>query len=350
MMSAALDLADLAAEQWGLVTTAQARAVGVSPQSIARFTNNGALERMTHGVYRVTGAPATPLDSLRAAWLALDPARRAGARLRDEEPAVVSHRSAAAIHHLGNLETDEFEFTSSARKQTRRPDIRIRRGHVGPGEWSVVDGLPVTTPVRTVDDLAADRIDGGHLAGVVRDALTRQQVDDQELIAVLRRHAHHYGAPMADGGALLARLLQESGISEPIERAVALAAPSAAGQTITPLQLAEQLAAIQRAIEPAARLSQQIANSPGMKAVAELVERVQSSAGLQEVAEMHAAFIDSPAMKAMAEIAQSPAMQQLGKQYAEVAEFSRLARTVTEARDIDPPAIADVMLGEIDKG
>lgn len=370
-MPAVLDLADLAAEQWGLVTTAQARTVGVSPQAVARFTNNGALERMTHGVYRVTGAPATPLDSLRAAWLALDPVRRAGERLRDQAPAVVSHRSAAAIYHLGDLEADELEFTSSARKQTRRPDIRIHRGQVGPGEWTVVDGLPVTTSIRTVDDLAADRIDGGHLAGVVRDALTRQQVDDQELIAVLRRHAHHYGAPMGDGEALLSQLLQESGISEPIERAVALATPGAAGQTITPRQLAEQLAAIQRAVEPAARLSQQIANSPGMRAVseaaermqaivnspgmramAEMVERVQSSAGLQEIARQHAAPVDSPTMKAMAEIAQSPAVQQLAKQYAEVAEFSRLARTVTEAVDADAPAITrpDVVLGEIEKG
>lgn len=370
-MPAAIDLADLAAEQWGLVTTAQARIAGVSAQAVARFTNNGALERMTHGVYRVTGAPATPLDSLRAAWLALDPARRAGERLRDEAPAVVSHRSAAAIHRLGDLEADEFEFTSSERKQTRRPDIRIHRGRVGPGEWTVVDGLPVTTAIRTVDDLAADRIDGGHLAGVVRDALTRQQVDDQELIAVLRRHAHHYSAPMGDGEALLTRLLQESGISEPIERAVALATPGAAGQAITSRQVAEMLATFQRAVEPAVRISEQIANSPGMRAASEAAERmqtianspgmraaaemvgqVQSSSGLQEIARQHAALVDSPAMKAMAELANSPAMRQLAKQYAEVAEFSRLARTVTEGVDADAPAITrpGVVLGEIEKG
>lgn len=366
-MPAALDLADIAAEQWGLVTTAQARSVGVSTQAVARFANNGALERMTHGVYRVVGAPATPLDSLRAAWVALDPARRASERLRDQAPAVVSHRSAAAIHRLGDLEADEFEFTSSERKQTRRPDIRIHRGHVGAGEWAVVDGLPVTTVIRTVDDLATERIDGGHLASVVRDALTRQQVDDRELIAVLRRHAHHYSAPMGDGEALLTRLLQESGISEPIERAVALATPGAGGQghTITPRQLAEQLAAIQRAVEPAARLSQQIANSPamraaaeasermqaiinspGMRAVAEMVERAHSSAALQEIARQHAALLDSPAMKAMAEIAQSPAVQRLAKQYAEVAEFSRLARTVTQ--NVDAIAMPDVVVGEIE--
>jgi hypothetical protein len=375
-MSAVLELADLAAEQWGLVTTAQAREVGVSPQAIARFTNQGALERMTHGVYRVTGAPATPLDSLRAAWLALDPVRRAGERIRDHQPAVVSHRSAASIHRLGDLEADEFEFTSGERKQSRRADIRIRRGHVGPEEWGVVDGLPVTTVIRTVDDLAADRIDGGHLAGVVRDALTRQQVDDKALIAVLRHHAHHYSAPMGDGKALLARLLQESGISEPIERAVELATPRTAGHlairwdaddTISPRQLAEQLAAVQRAIEPAARISQQLANSsamkaaadtaeriqaivnsPGMQAVSQMVERIQSSAGLQEIARQYAALVDSPAMKAMAELAQSPGVQELAKQYAEVAEFSRLARTVAERADAI--AIPNIVLGEIEEG
>ncbi len=124
-MPAVLDLADLAAEQWGLVTTAQARSVGVSPQAVARLTNQGALERMTHGVYRVTGAPPSPLDNLRAAWLALDPERRAGERLRGQAPAVVSHRSAAAIHELGDLEAHEFEFTSAAPRSTR-----------GSGRWS----------------------------------------------------------------------------------------------------------------------------------------------------------------------------------------------------------------------
>lgn len=313
-MSAALDLADLAAEQWGLVTTAQARSLGVSPQAVARLANQGALERMMHGVYRVTGAPPSPLDDLRAAWLALDPARRARERLLDDAPAVVSHRSAAVIHELGDLEADQYEFTSGERKQTRRPDIRIHRGQVRKEEWIAIDGLPVTSVVRTVADLAAARVDGGHLASVVRDALTRQQVDDQQLIDVLRHYAHHYGARMGDGKALLSRLLQESGISEPIERAVELTRARAldnvdesrvrwhSDEQMQLQQLSEQIASIQRAITSDARISEQVANSPAMKAMAELARHLES-----------------------------PGMQYLAKQYAEVAEVSRLARTVSEA-------------------
>ncbi|MFG1818075.1 type IV toxin-antitoxin system AbiEi family antitoxin domain-containing protein [Kribbella sp. NPDC049174] len=321
-MPAVLDLADLSAEQWGLLTTAQARTVGVSPQALARLTNQGALERMTHGVYRVTGAPPSPLDDLRAAWLALDPARRAGERLRDQAPVVVSHRSAAAIHMLGDLEADEYEFTSSERRQTRRLGVRIHRGWLAPEEWTVVDGLPVTTVVRTVSDLAAAHVDGGHLARVVRDALTRQQVDDQQLATALRQHAHQYGARMGDGEALLARFLQESGVSVPIGRAVELAGGRSLRTAVeTPKTsgdmqgLHDQLAAIQSAIAPFAQMSEQIRNPPAIKAVADLARQLQS-----------------------------PAIQRLAKQYSEIAELSQLARTISEsieAPDVGPAAQED---------
>jgi len=310
MMSDVLDLADLAAEQWGLVTTSQARGLGVSAQTVARLTNQGALERLTHGVHRVAGTPPSPLDDLRAAWLALDPTRRASERLRDKDPIAVAYRSAAAIHELGDLEADRLEFISGARKQTRRPDIRLHRGQIGPGEWTIVEGLPVTSVLRTVADLAADHVDGGHLASVVRDALTRRQVDDQQLAATLRPHAHHYGVRMGDGEALLARFLQESGVSVPIGRAVALAGAMPISPAVLEMlgnsrdlqRLSEQLASLQSAIAPAARLSEQILNSPAVKAAAELARQ-----------------------------AQPPAMQRLAKQSAEVAEMSRLARMISES-------------------
>ena len=257
-MSAVLDLADVAAEQWGLVTTAQARALGVSAQGVARLTDRGALQRMTHGVYRVSGAPPEPLAELRTAWLTLDPSRRAADRLRDPAPAVVSHRSAAGLHGLGDLDADEHEFTTHGRRQSRRPGIRLHRGRVAAGEWTVVDGMPVTTVVRTVADLAAARVDGGHLASVVRDALTVKQVSDQKLSAVLRPYAQRYGVPLGDGEALLARFIQESGVAEPLGRAVELAgvstmaAAAARALATSPemLRLQEQMASIQKAIAP----------------------------------------------------------------------------------------------------
>jgi predicted transcriptional regulator of viral defense system len=217
-----VELADIAAEQWGLITTAQAEAAGSSRKAVGRLARAGVLERLAHGVYRLAGTPADPRDDLRAAWLALDPARVAGARLRDEPPEVVSHRSAAALYELGDLDADRHEFIVAGRRQTRRSDIRFHMAALTAADWGIVDGLPCTTVVRTITDLAADRTDGGHLAGVVRDALTVRHVDVDGLARALIPYAARYGAPTDDGEALLTRFLDEAGVPEATRRTIEL--------------------------------------------------------------------------------------------------------------------------------
>jgi Transcriptional regulator, AbiEi antitoxin/AbiEi antitoxin C-terminal domain len=225
---ASLELADVAAGQWGLITTAQAGGVGVSPQSVAKLARAGALERLAHGVYRLAGTPSGPFDELRAAWLALDPDRTSGERLLDDPPEVVSHRSAARLLGLGDVEADRHEFIVERRRQSRRPDVRFHRARLANHDWTLTDGLPVTTAARTIADLAVARIDGGHLASVVRDALVKQKADPGELAQILRHHAHVYGAPLGGGDALLARLLAEAGIPEITVRTAELPATNRA--------------------------------------------------------------------------------------------------------------------------
>jgi hypothetical protein len=285
-----MTVGDVASEQWGLVTTAQARALGVSAQDVARLANQGWLERMTHGVYRVSGAPPEPLDELRAAWLTLDPSRRAAERVRDASPAAVSHRSAASLYGLGDIDADVHEFTTEGRKQSRRADIRLHRGRLNPEEWTVVDGMPVTTVGRTIADLAGARIDGGHLASVVRDALTVKLVSDRKLSAALAPFAYRYGAPAGDGEALLARLVQESGVAEPLGRAVEL---SRAGELSTQVaklladtpemaRLQEQMASIQRIIGPAL-MSPALERSVGQISAAAAKNMAQSASTAKAV-------------------------------------------------------------------
>lgn len=207
-----VDLADLAAQQWGLVTTAQARSVGISGQSMAKLAGGGTLERMTHGVYRLTGAPTHPHDDLRAAWLALDPRRVVGDRLLDDPPEVASYRSAAVTLGLGDVDADRHEFTVGSRRQSRRLDVRFHRGALSRGEWTIVDGLPVTTAARAIRDLAGSQLDGDHLAGIVRDAIIDGRAHPDEVIATLRPFAHRYGAPLGDGAELVRRFLVRAGV------------------------------------------------------------------------------------------------------------------------------------------
>lgn len=207
-----LDLADLAAGQWGLFTTAQAKKLGFSSQRIARISDRGTIERLRHGVYRISGAPSVPDEQLRAAWLMIEPAITAGERLDSEYPAVASYRSAAKLHDLGDADADVMEFTTDHRKQSRLSDVRYRTAKVERDRRTLIDGLPVTTVLATIEDLAGDQLDGGHLAGIVRDAVTTGRVDTDAVIAVLRPYAHRYGAALGDGSGLLDRFLSEAGI------------------------------------------------------------------------------------------------------------------------------------------
>jgi hypothetical protein len=91
-------------------------------------------------------------------------------------------------------------------------------------DWVLVDGLPCTTEIRTIVDLAVDRTDGGHLAGTIRDALTIRHVDIDQLAKAPTPHAARYGAPAGDGEALLARFLDEAGVPEVTRRTIELTA------------------------------------------------------------------------------------------------------------------------------
>lgn len=54
--------------------------------------------------------------------------------------------------------------------------------------WKLADGLPLTTALRTIEDLAVSHLDRGHLAGVVRDAMVRQLLSWDEVVATLAPH------------------------------------------------------------------------------------------------------------------------------------------------------------------
>jgi predicted transcriptional regulator of viral defense system len=199
-------LALIAEDQWGLVTRRQAEAAGISTATIQRLSSEGsALERVARGVYHLAGAPLADHIDLRAAWLQLAPERPAWERRPDE--GVVSHRSAAALLELGHLPADRHEFTVAGRRQTRRADVRIHRGQLREGEYSVFRGLPVTAPARTAADLLADREDPEAVAQVIIDALRKKREWPPRAAAALSPCAAQLGLRRGDGFAALGRLL-----------------------------------------------------------------------------------------------------------------------------------------------
>lgn len=178
-------LVDVAEAQQGYFTRAQARRRGVDDSALQRGVTSGAIERLDHGVYRISGSGYDPQQRLRVAWLRLTP--DVSPRERTVRPKLwVSHRSAAALFDLGVAIADVPEFISDRRLQSRADvKIRVRTGGLDRDSWTVLDGFAVTTPARTIADLADDQMDGGHLGRVASDALTKGLVTESEVEAAL---------------------------------------------------------------------------------------------------------------------------------------------------------------------
>jgi very-short-patch-repair endonuclease len=96
--------------------------------------------KLFRDVYVDPGAELTPLVRARAAWLW---SRRRG---------IVAGLSAAAVHGAEWVDaTAPLEILHSNRNS--QPGLRIHSGRLEDDEFTLIDGVPVTTPARTAVDL-----------------------------------------------------------------------------------------------------------------------------------------------------------------------------------------------------
>lgn len=203
-------VSQLAAGQWGLLTSSQAKSRGITRLHLARLAEAGVLERVDNGVYATACSP-DEYRALRAAWLVLDPTRTAEERLADPlVSGVVSHTSAAGLHGLGELLDDQPEITYPVRKQTRR-DIRLHKLNLKRDEVTFAEGLPTTTPERTVSDLLRDGHDSEHIAQIIGQGVCRNVIDPSRLATAIDQFASAFG--QRDGGSLVEHFLDVVGFS-----------------------------------------------------------------------------------------------------------------------------------------
>lgn len=177
-------IASLAEGQWGMFTTAQAETRGVPRTDVARLVRRQLARRLRHGVHMMPGVPSSPFEEIRAEWLATDPARTAAERRDDPEPVIVSDESAALILGIGDLPPGGVHLTSVRRLQSRQQWVTIHRRQITDREYEWVDGLPVTTPRRTLEDLAdSGRWEQSHLRALANDAIDRGLLPASDLAA-----------------------------------------------------------------------------------------------------------------------------------------------------------------------
>src|SRR3954447_4676031 len=139
-------VAELAIRQRGVVGVAQLRAAGLSASAVKYRRKRGRLHRVHTGVYAV-GHPR--LDERGRLWAAV-------LACGGPASAIARHRPAAAVWALLPEPPRADVATLKHRRSTTR--IRVHRlGDLDPRRDVVThpDGLRVTTPTRTLIDLAA---------------------------------------------------------------------------------------------------------------------------------------------------------------------------------------------------
>ncbi|MPZ68235.1 MAG: hypothetical protein GEU71_01740 [Actinobacteria bacterium] len=133
----------IAEEQYGVLTTTQAREAGLSKGAIRRRILDGSWELVCPKVIRVGGAPDGWRHRVMAACLAVP-------------HSVVSHRTAAVLHGLEGFRAREVELLTTGRWVPTVPIATVRTTRYLPDEdVAGVDGIPATVPARTLLDLGS---------------------------------------------------------------------------------------------------------------------------------------------------------------------------------------------------
>jgi very-short-patch-repair endonuclease len=176
-------IARLAARQGGVISHEQLRALGLSGQAIHRRVCCGRLHRLHRSVFAV-GHRVLGVD-----------ARRWAAVLALGDQAFLSHHSAAdafGVRASGSGLIDVSVRGRGGRK--RHPGIRVHRPHALPDdEVTTLRRLPITTPARTLLDLAGRGLRERALETALDLAEQQRLLDFAELHALLARYPRRPG-------------------------------------------------------------------------------------------------------------------------------------------------------------
>lgn len=210
-------LIELAARQHRCIARRQLNALGYDDDAIAHRVARGWLVNIYDGVYAI--APALADD--RARWMA--------ATLTTPE-SVLSHASAAVAWGVNSF-TPSFQIVTRPGDggPERLEGVLVCRSRTLAGNTTTLDGVPITTPERTLIDLAS-RLGARSLARAVREACRLKRTTPSDLFVALARHrgrrgvrrlhaavSRYAGLPLhrtkSDAEALALALLHEAGRS-----------------------------------------------------------------------------------------------------------------------------------------
>jgi predicted transcriptional regulator of viral defense system len=176
-------LAGLAAAQHAVIALDQARELGLSADAVRKRAAAGRLHRIHRGVYSLV---PRSLLTREGHWLA--------AVLACGPGAVLSHRTAAALHGLRPTAARKIDVTVRGRSGRARSGIEVHRSTtLADHDTTTVNNIPCTTVARTQLDLA-QTVQGRGLERAFEQAEVMQVFDLRALEDQLARNARRPAA------------------------------------------------------------------------------------------------------------------------------------------------------------
>lgn len=148
----------LASEQAGYFTAAQAKEVGYSYQAQAHHVAAGNWLRIERGLFRLTEWIPDIHDDL-VKW-----------SLWSRGRGVVSHETALAVHGIGEFESARVHLTVPPGFTMRDDAVVLHHAELDASDVQERTGFRVTTPARSLIDVAATAPDEDQLARAVEEA------------------------------------------------------------------------------------------------------------------------------------------------------------------------------------
>jgi predicted transcriptional regulator of viral defense system len=169
-------LFELASEQGGYFTAAQARERGFSKALLAHHAKSGHFLRVRQGLYRFREYPSSPREDVITAWLATG-----------KEVAVVSHESALDILGLSNVVPEVVHLTVPRARRYRSASkgvaIHTTTRRLGKSDIVIRDGMRLTAPARSIVDAAETGTAPEQIIAAVNQALDRGMATEAKLLA-----------------------------------------------------------------------------------------------------------------------------------------------------------------------
>lgn len=157
----------LAEQQAGYFTASQAEGAGMERSTLRHHVRpGGRYERVRRGLYRLRHFPSSPIEHVVAAWLPLGVAG-----------AVVSHESALELYGLADVIPSVVHVSIPRAKRGVRPRSGVRvhtlEGQFRREDLRTIDGVPVTSPERTLVDALEDGSAPEQIELAIRQAIDR---------------------------------------------------------------------------------------------------------------------------------------------------------------------------------